>query len=121
MALERHGYVVLAAESGAEALRVSAAHDGRIDLLITDVVMPDLGGAELAKELTASRPGLPTLFMSGYMDDALGAATSRPHAPVEFIQKPFSPRALAIKVREILDRPPSPDGFGEAGAGAKQT
>ena len=104
MALERHGYVVLTAESGDEALRLAAAHSGPIDLLITDVVMPDLRGPELARRLAAQRPDLITLFMSGYMDDALGEDTSALPVPVDFIQKPFSPSALAARVRDLLDR-----------------
>ena len=104
MALERHGYVVLTAESGSEALSLAAAHQGPIDLLITDVVMPDLRGPELAKRLLEQRPELATLFMSGYMDDALGEETSTEHVPADFIQKPFSPSALAARVREMLDR-----------------
>jgi DNA-binding response OmpR family regulator len=103
-ALERHGYVVLTAESGGEALRLAAAHNGPIDLLITDVVMPDLRGPELARRLIEQRPALPTLLMSGYMDDALGEDTSSLAVPVDFIQKPFSPSALAARVREMLDR-----------------
>jgi two-component system, cell cycle sensor histidine kinase and response regulator CckA len=103
MALERHGYVVLTAESGGEALRLAASHQGPIDLLITDVVMPDLRGPELARRLVEQRPDMVTLFMSGYMDDALGDdATLR--VPVDFIQKPFSPSARAARVREMLDR-----------------
>jgi two-component system, cell cycle sensor histidine kinase and response regulator CckA len=104
IALERHGYVVLTAESGGEALRLAAAHSGPIDLLITDVVMPDLRGPELARRLVAQRPALITLFMSGYMDDALGEDTSALPVPVDFIQKPFSPSALAARVRDLLDR-----------------
>ena len=104
MALERHGYVVLTAESGSEALRLAAAHQGPIDLLITDVVMPDLRGPELARRLIEQRPTLATLFMSGYMDDALGEDTATFSVPVDFIQKPFSPSALAARVREMLDR-----------------
>ena len=104
MALERHGYVVLTAESGSEALRLAAAHQGPIDLLITDVVMPDLRGPDLARRLIEQRPALATLFMSGYMDDALGDDTSSLPVPVDFIQKPFSPSALAARVREMLDR-----------------
>jgi two-component system, cell cycle sensor histidine kinase and response regulator CckA len=104
MALERHGYVVLTAESGSEALHLAAAHRGPIDLLITDVVMPDLRGPELARRLLEQRPALVTLFMSGYMDDALGEDRSVLPVPVEFIQKPFSPSALAARVREMLDR-----------------
>jgi two-component system, cell cycle sensor histidine kinase and response regulator CckA len=104
MALERHGYIVLTAESGSEALSLAASHHGHIDLLITDVVMPDLRGPELARLMAAQRPGLPTLFMSGYMDDALGDDPSTLPVPVDFIQKPFSPSALVVRVRELLDR-----------------
>jgi two-component system, cell cycle sensor histidine kinase and response regulator CckA len=104
MALERYGYVVLTAESGSEALRLAAAHKGPIDLLITDVVMPDLRGPELARRLIEQRPTLATLFMSGYTDDTLGDDTSWFRVPVDFIQKPFSPSALAARVREMLDR-----------------
>jgi two-component system, cell cycle sensor histidine kinase and response regulator CckA len=104
MALERYGYAVLTAESGSEALRLADAHQGPIDLLITDVVMPDLRGPELARRLIEHRPALATLFMSGYTDDALGEDTSSFPVPVDFIQKPFSPSALAARVREMLDR-----------------
>jgi DNA-binding response OmpR family regulator len=104
MALERHGYVVLTAESGSEALRLAAAHQGPIDLLITDVVMPGLRGPEVARRLLEQRPDLITLFMSGYMDDALGEDTATFPVPVDFIQKPFTPSALAARVREMLDR-----------------
>jgi DNA-binding response OmpR family regulator len=104
MALERHGYTVLTAESGSEALHLASTHRGPIDLLITDVVMPDLRGPELARRLVEQRPNLATLFMSGYMDDALGEDTTALRAPVDFIQKPFSPSALAARVREMLDR-----------------
>lgn len=104
MALERHGYTVLTAESGGEALRLAASHNGPIDLLITDVVMPDLRGPELARRLVQERPSLITLFMSGYMNDALGDDAAALPVPVDFIQKPFSPSALAARVREMLDR-----------------
>lgn len=104
MALERHGYIVLTAESGGEALRLAASHNGPIDLLITDVVMPDLRGPELARRLVQERPSLITLFMSGYMNDALGDDALALPVPVDFIQKPFSPSALAARVREMLDR-----------------
>jgi DNA-binding response OmpR family regulator len=104
MALERHGYAVLTAESGSEALRLAADHLGPIDLLITDVVMPDLRGPDLAKRLVADRPGLTTLFMSGYMDDTLGEDTTSLPVLVDFIHKPFLPSALVAKVRELLER-----------------
>jgi len=108
LALERHGYHILAAESGADALRVASGHAGRIHLLITDVVIPDMNGPEIARRLAVARPGLTTLFMSGYMDDALGDH-GLPREHVDFLQKPFSPRVLALKVREILDRFRRPD------------
>ena len=104
IALERYGYLVLTAASGSEALSLAASHKGPIDLLITDVVMPDLRGPELAKRLVAERPDMPTLFMSGYMDDALEEAASMLPVPVDFIQKPFSPSTLTAKVREMLER-----------------
>ena len=66
--------------------------------------MPDLRGPEVARRLLKQRPELATLFMSGYMDDALGDYTSSFRVPVDFIQKPFSPSALAARVREMLDR-----------------
>jgi DNA-binding NtrC family response regulator len=100
-ALEQNGFTVLAAESGREALELATAHPGPIDLLITDVVMPEMSGPELERAVVAVRPGLRTLFMSGYMDDALGQHGVLP-AEVNFIQKPFSPRVMAQRVREIL-------------------
>ena len=107
MALRRNGYTVLAAESAREALEIVRSHAGTIDLLITDVVMPDMNGPELVKELATIRPETRTLFMSGYMDDALGEHGVLPsHA--NFIQKPFSPRVIAQKVRDILDGTSSP-------------
>jgi len=102
LALERHGYVVLTALSGSEALRLAAAHTGPIHLLITDVEMPDLRGPDVARRLAEQRPALATLFMSGNID-TLGDLTSALPVPVDFIQKPFSPGALAVKVREMLD------------------
>ena len=66
MALERHGYVVLTAESGSEALRLAAAHQGPIDLLITDVVMPVMSGRQLVERLAAIKPDLKVIYMSGY-------------------------------------------------------
>jgi two-component system, cell cycle sensor histidine kinase and response regulator CckA len=107
MSLRKNGYTVLAAESAREALEIARGHLGAIDLLITDVVMPDMNGPELVKELAAIRPATRTLFMSGYMNDALGdQGVSPDHA--NFIQKPFSPRVIAQKVRDILDGTSSP-------------
>lgn len=105
MALRKDGYTVLAAESGREALEIVRDHDGAIHLLITDVMMPDMDGPELVRQLATVRPGTRTLFMSGYMDEALGEHGILP-MHVNFIQKPFSPRAIAEKVRDILDNGP---------------
>ena len=104
-ALESHGYRVIEAQHGVEALAVAAAHAGPIDLLVTDMVMPQMGGRELAQRLRALRPALRVLFMSGYTDDVIlrrGAS----EAPPAFLQKPFAMGAFARKVRETLDSAP---------------
>ena len=100
-ALRKNGYAVLAAESGRAALDLVRDHTGAIDLLITDVMMPDMDGPELVRQLALIRPETRTLFMSGHMDDAIGECLLP--ARVNFIQKPFSSRVIAQKVRDILD------------------
>jgi two-component system, cell cycle sensor histidine kinase and response regulator CckA len=100
--LEDAGYRVLVARQGEEAIRLCIEHAKEIHLLLTDVVMPGTGGKEVADRLGALRPGIKVLFMSGYTDEAIvhhGVLDSH----VKFIQKPFSPAALAKKVREVLD------------------
>jgi CheY-like chemotaxis protein len=101
--LEGAGYGVLEARSGEEALSVAARHPGTIDLLVTDVVMPGMGGREMADRLAAERPGLRSLFMSGYTEDAI-LAQGVLQASIDFIEKPFTPSALLRKVRQVLDR-----------------
>jgi two-component system cell cycle sensor histidine kinase/response regulator CckA len=104
-ALRSHGYTVLEAEDAEVALRVARGSGRTIDLLLTDVVMPGISGGQLAERLTAERPDLRVLFMSGYTDDALSPhGVLRPG--VHYLQKPFSPDVLAQKVREVLDLPP---------------
>jgi PAS domain S-box-containing protein len=102
--LRTRGYRVLEARHGAEALDVVARHPAAIDLLLTDLVMPQLGGRELVAKLAPTRPGLRVLYVSGYSDQILFGADDL-GALAAFLQKPFSPDRLARKVREILDRP----------------
>ncbi|HMR65121.1 MAG TPA: response regulator [Anaerolineae bacterium] len=101
--LQDNGYTILEARNGAAALILADQHPGQIDLLMTDVVMPQMSGPQLAEQLSLLRPHLKVLFMSGYTDDAVvrhGLLT----AEVEFLAKPFSPHKLAAKVREVLDK-----------------
>ena len=101
-ALESQGYVVLAASDANAALRVVERHGGMIHLLLTDVVMPGLSGRELADRLSAQRPGIRVLYMSGYPGDAVVQHGTLPLGSA-FLQKPFSPDGLARKVRDVLD------------------
>ncbi|HEU4401460.1 MAG TPA: PAS domain S-box protein [Candidatus Polarisedimenticolia bacterium] len=100
--LRHYGYEVLEALDVAEARRLCAEHRGTIHLMVTDVVMPVMGGPELAQILGGERPGMKILYMSGYTDDAIvhhGVLDE----DVPFLQKPFTPDALARRVREVLD------------------
>ena len=101
--LSGNGYRVLMACDGSEALRVSGEHKGPIDLLITDLVMPGMGGQEVASRLETARPGLRVLFMSGYTENAISHHGVL-DAGVAFLQKPFQAEVLLRKVREVLDR-----------------
>jgi len=101
LSLERHGYTVLEANGGREAIELADAYQGRIDVLLTDVVMPEINGREVSERLLARRPDLKVLFMSGYNDDAVvrhGVVGS----PAAFLQKPFDSRTLATRVRDVL-------------------
>jgi PAS domain S-box-containing protein len=99
--LARSGYRVLSARDGEEALRVAGGHDAEIALLVTDVIMPKLGGKDLYRQLAERRPGIKVLYMSGYTDNAIVH-----HGVLEegtpFLQKPHTPESLARKVREVL-------------------
>jgi len=97
------GYTVLVARDGAEALRIAGQHGGRLDLLVTDVVLPRMSGREVAERLVGTHLGMKVLFVSGYTDDAV-VRHGILDAEVAFLQKPFSPASLAAKVREVLDQ-----------------
>jgi CheY-like chemotaxis protein len=100
--LEECGYTILEARNGVEAIAICEEHGSQIDLLLTDVVMPQMGGRELAERLAPIYPRMQILFSSGYTDDAVvrhGVIA----AGTNFIQKPFTPQGLAHKVREVLD------------------
>jgi two-component system cell cycle sensor histidine kinase/response regulator CckA len=101
--LERHGYTVLEAPNGEAALDLAQRYSGRIHVLLTDVVMPGMSGRALALRLTAARPTLRTIYMSGYTDDAI-TRHGVLEAGVTYVQKPFSPDALVRRVREVLDQ-----------------
>jgi len=100
--LRQLGYTVLEAKAGGEALRVASAHEGRIDLLLTDVVMPQLSGSELAAQLLGQDPELKIIYMSGYTEDRV-VQDSWAEVGVAFLSKPFSGVELAQLVRTTLD------------------
>jgi CheY-like chemotaxis protein len=97
------GYTVLEAANGPEAIVLIAQCRDRVDLLLTDIVMPSMSGGELAERLSQDYPYMRVLFTSGYMDDSVVNEVVTRGA--QFLPKPFSPEALVRKVREVLDRP----------------
>lgn len=98
--LKSSGYDVLEASNGALALAAFEKNAHKIDMVLTDIVMPQMTGFELGQELVARAPGLKILYMSGYRDNAIGGVGEAPKA---FLHKPFTPDALLMKVREVLD------------------
>jgi CheY-like chemotaxis protein len=101
--LEKQGYRLLVAGTGTEALEMAEQYSGRISLLITDVVMPRMGGKELAERLRALRPDIRILYISGYTETAILRSGSL-ESSEQFLQKPFTPMALSKRVRELLDK-----------------
>jgi CheY-like chemotaxis protein len=102
-ALEAQGFHILEAASGAEALKIAGDHGTELDMLLTDVVMPQMSGVELAGRLTANDPALRVLYMSGYTEDTLGQrGVLSPETA--FLSKPFTPAVLVEAVRGVLDR-----------------
>ena len=100
-ALGRSGYRVFEASDGEEALRVMRDHAGEIDLLLSDVVMPKMSGRELFAQVSALRPDMKVLFMSGYTDDTIiHHGIDRDFA---FIHKPVTPDVLMLKIRAVLE------------------
>lgn len=101
--LESSGYTVIEAHSPEEALRISERHKGHIDLLLTDVIMPQLSGRQLHEMLAPLRPDMKVLYMSGYPDDLI-AHHGVLHSGINFLQKPFSYDLLSRRIRETLDK-----------------
>jgi CheY-like chemotaxis protein len=100
--LQDHQYSVLEARAGKDALKLCEHHEGVIDLLLTDLVMPGMGGKELAELVSASRPEIKVAFMSGYAEEGRGTRDVSDKGNV-FVQKPLIPGELARKMREALD------------------
>jgi two-component system cell cycle sensor histidine kinase/response regulator CckA len=101
--LRKKGYHVLEARDGREAVEIASRHNGDINLLVTDVIMPNMGGRELSETLRGAMPDVKVLFMSGYTDDQLLQRGVLQGGTGNFLEKPFTPDALARKVREVLD------------------
>jgi two-component system cell cycle sensor histidine kinase/response regulator CckA len=100
--LRKLGYKVVEAKNGVEACLLATQQAESFQLLLTDVVMPGMGGRELAQHLSVINPELRTLFMSGYMDD-IGIMAGQEEGTSSFLQKPFTPEVLARAIRNLLD------------------
>jgi len=101
--LKRYGYQVLLAEDGEKALALSQKHEGEIALLLTDVVLPGIGGKEMSDALQEKRPDMKILFVSGYPEDIISSFGVVP-SDMNFMTKPIIPESLALKIREVLDK-----------------
>jgi CheY-like chemotaxis protein len=102
--LQELGYSVLEAKDGGDAVALAEQYKGTIDVLLTDIVMPHVRGSEVARRLSATRPGMKVIFMSGYTEGEFGAAPDEDCGPgTMLLQKPFELDALAGKLREVLE------------------
>jgi DNA-binding response OmpR family regulator len=113
--LQSSGFRVMVASNGVEALKVAEQYDGPIHVLITDVIMPQMSGPELAKCLTQARGNLNVLYISGYTDDKLGKIVES-NGELTWIQKPFYINELVRKIQEILERKVGPSNRQPAGS-----
>ena len=117
-ALETSGYTLLKAADCKDAVRIAAEHSGPIDLLLTDVIMPQMSGRDLAERIQPRRPTMAVLYMSGYTDGIIGhRGVLEP--TVAFLQKPFAPSTVSHKVREVLDQHHSLDASGSRARSAE--
>ena len=101
--LEHYGYEVIEAANGYAALQALIEQRDRVHLLITDIVMPGMSGAALVEQVHKLTPGIPVLFISGYIGES-ATREQLVNTQANFLQKPFEPLAFAIKVREVLDQ-----------------
>jgi CheY-like chemotaxis protein len=102
--LLRNGYTVLSASGGAAAIKIAQEHDGRIDILITDVIMPEMMGPEVAQQVVRLRPDIRVLYISGYAQPVLGhQGTLDPG--LALVEKPFTEAELLTSVRQVLQQP----------------
>ena len=103
------GYTVIQAGNGVEAVRIATSHTGPIDLVVTDMVMPEMSGQELGRSLAKLRPDLRILYMSAFASN-IYAPSALANALADFISKPFDLEDFVVKVRELMAAPPRADG-----------
>jgi CheY-like chemotaxis protein len=100
--LRKHGFHVLAARDGIEALKIAEQHNGQLDVLFTDVVMPRMGGAELFRRFTAAHPNTPVIFTSGYPRSILVESGLDENEVYQFLQKPYTTQTLLEMIRAVI-------------------
>jgi two-component system, cell cycle sensor histidine kinase and response regulator CckA len=107
--LREMGYTVIEAGNGEEGLRMARQHSGKIELVLTDIVMPVMGGKEMVSGLRGSHPDTKVLYTSGYSEEVIGRHGVL-RSDIEFLQKPYLAATLARRVRDVLDHPVKPTG-----------